>query len=40
MVGIVEEVDDEYVTLEISPASLVQFVKPAIGRVLPRRGPR
>ncbi|HEY4569197.1 MAG TPA: preprotein translocase subunit YajC, partial [Kribbella sp.] len=35
MVGIVEEVDDEYVTLEISDGVLVQFVKQAIGRVLP-----
>jgi preprotein translocase subunit YajC len=35
MVGIVEEVDDEYVTLEISEGVLVQVVKPAIGRVIP-----
>jgi preprotein translocase subunit YajC len=34
-VGIVEEVDDEYVTLEISEGVLVQFVKGAIGRVVP-----
>lgn len=34
-VGIVEEVDDEYVTLEISEGVLVQFVKAAIGRVVP-----
>lgn len=34
-VGIVEEVDDEYVTLEISDGVLVQFVKQAIGRVIP-----
>ncbi|GAA0930661.1 hypothetical protein GCM10009554_14010 [Kribbella koreensis] len=34
-VGIVEEVDDEYVTLEISDGVLVQFVKAAIGRVIP-----
>jgi preprotein translocase subunit YajC len=34
-VGIVEEVDDEYVTLEISDGVLVQFVKAAIGRVVP-----
>lgn len=34
-VGIVEEVDDEYVTLEISDGVLVQFVKQAIGRVVP-----
>lgn len=34
-VGIVEEVDDEYVTLEISEGVLVQFVKGAIGRVIP-----
>jgi len=33
--GIVEEVDDEYVTLEISDGVLVQFVRQAIGRVLP-----
>jgi preprotein translocase subunit YajC len=35
VVGIVEEVDDEYVTLEISEGVLVQFVKGAIGRVIP-----
>ncbi|WP_020387496.1 preprotein translocase subunit YajC [Kribbella catacumbae] len=35
VVGIVEEVDDEYVTLEISDGVLVQFVKAAIGRVVP-----
>ncbi|ONI74292.1 preprotein translocase subunit YajC [Kribbella sp. ALI-6-A] len=35
MVGIVEEVDDEYVTLEVSDGMLVQFVKAAIGRVIP-----
>lgn len=35
VVGIVEEVDDEYVTLEISDGVLVQFVKQAIGRVIP-----
>jgi preprotein translocase subunit YajC len=35
VVGIVEEVDDEYVTLEISEGVLVQFVKAAIGRVVP-----
>jgi preprotein translocase subunit YajC len=34
-VGIVEEVDDEYVTLEISDGVLVQFVKAAIGRDIP-----
>jgi preprotein translocase subunit YajC len=34
-VGIVEEVDDEYVTLEISEGVLVQFVKGAIGKVVP-----
>lgn len=34
-VGIVEEVDDEYVTLEISEGVLVQFVKNAVGRVIP-----
>ncbi|GAA0627045.1 preprotein translocase subunit YajC [Kribbella sandramycini] len=35
MVGIVEETDDEYVTLEISDGVLVQVVKAAIGRVIP-----
>jgi preprotein translocase subunit YajC len=35
MIGIVEEVDDEHVTLEISDGVLVQFVKAAVGRVLP-----
>lgn len=35
VVGIVEETDDEYVTLEISDGVLVQFVKAAIGRVVP-----
>ena len=35
LVGIVEETDDEYVTLEISDGVLVQFVKAAIGRVIP-----
>ncbi|MFG1912278.1 preprotein translocase subunit YajC [Kribbella sp. NPDC048928] len=35
LVGIVEETDDEYVTLEISDGVLVQVVKGAIGRVLP-----
>jgi preprotein translocase subunit YajC len=35
VVGIVEEVDDEYVTVEISEGVLVQFVKAAIGRVVP-----
>ena len=35
VVGIVEEVDDEYVTLEISEGVLVQVVKAAIGRVIP-----
>jgi preprotein translocase subunit YajC len=35
MIGIVEEVDDEHVTLEISEGVLVQFVKAAVGRVLP-----
>lgn len=34
VVGIVEEVDDEYVTLEISDGVLVQFVKAAVGRVI------
>ncbi|QNE16634.1 preprotein translocase subunit YajC [Kribbella qitaiheensis] len=34
VVGIVEEVDDEYVTLEISEGVLVQFVKGAVGRVI------
>jgi preprotein translocase subunit YajC len=35
LVGIVEETDDEYVTLEISEGLLVQVVKAAIGRVVP-----
>ncbi|WP_433159225.1 preprotein translocase subunit YajC [Kribbella sp. CA-247076] len=35
LVGIVEEVDDDYVTLEISDGVLVQVVKAAIGRVIP-----
>jgi preprotein translocase subunit YajC len=35
MIGIVEEVDDEHVTLEISDGVLVQFVKAAVGRVVP-----
>ncbi|MGC4938278.1 preprotein translocase subunit YajC [Kribbella sp. DT2] len=35
MVGVVEEVDDEYVTLEVSDGILVQFLKAAVGRVLP-----
>jgi preprotein translocase subunit YajC len=35
VVGIVEEVDDEYVTLEISEGVLVQFVKAAVGKVVP-----
>ncbi|WP_350275214.1 preprotein translocase subunit YajC [Kribbella sp. HUAS MG21] len=35
LVGIVEETDDDYVTLEISEGVLVQVVKAAIGRVLP-----
>jgi preprotein translocase subunit YajC len=35
LVGIVEETDDEYVTLEISEGVLVQVVKGAVGRVLP-----
>ncbi|WP_112237994.1 preprotein translocase subunit YajC [Kribbella monticola] len=35
MVGIVEEVDDEYVTLEISEGVLIQLVKAAVGRVIP-----
>ncbi|HET6294096.1 MAG TPA: preprotein translocase subunit YajC [Kribbella sp.] len=35
MVGIVEEVDDEYVTVEVSDGVLVQFVKNAVGRVIP-----
>jgi preprotein translocase subunit YajC len=35
MVGIVEETDDEYVTLEISDGVLIQVVKAAIGRVVP-----
>jgi preprotein translocase subunit YajC len=39
VVGIVEEVDDEYVTVEISDGVLVQFVKQAIGRVVPDEAP-
>jgi preprotein translocase subunit YajC len=39
VVGIVEEVDDEYVTVEISDGVLVQFVKQAIGRVVPEETP-
>lgn len=39
VVGIVEEVDDEYVTVEISDGVLVQFVKQAIGRVVPEEVP-
>jgi len=35
LVGIVEETDDDYVTLEISEGVLVQVVKAAIGRVIP-----
>lgn len=35
LVGIVEETDDEYVTLEISEGVLVQVVKAAVGRVVP-----
>ncbi|HET6985701.1 MAG TPA: preprotein translocase subunit YajC [Kribbella sp.] len=35
LVGIVEETDDEYVTIEISEGVLVQVVKAAIGRVVP-----
>jgi preprotein translocase subunit YajC len=35
LVGIVEETDDEYVTIEISEGVLVQVVKAAIGRVIP-----
>ncbi|MFI7063010.1 preprotein translocase subunit YajC [Kribbella sp. NPDC050124] len=35
LVGIVEEVDEDYVTLEISEGVLVQVVKPSIGRVIP-----
>jgi preprotein translocase subunit YajC len=35
LVGIVEETDDEYVTLEISEGVLVQVVRAAIGRVIP-----
>lgn len=35
LVGIVEETDDDYVTLEISDGVLVQVVKAAIGRVIP-----
>jgi preprotein translocase subunit YajC len=39
MVGIVEETDDEYVTLEISDGVLIQVVKAAIGRILPDEDP-
>jgi preprotein translocase subunit YajC len=35
LVGIVEETDDDYVTLEISEGVLVQVVKAAVGRVIP-----
>jgi len=35
MVGIVEEVDDDYVTVEVSDGVLVQFVKNAVGKVIP-----
>ncbi|WP_405059909.1 preprotein translocase subunit YajC [Kribbella sp. NBC_01505] len=35
MVGIVEETDDEYVTLEISDGVLIQVVKAAVGRIIP-----
>jgi preprotein translocase subunit YajC len=35
LVGIVEETDDDYVTLEISEGVLVQVVKASIGRVIP-----
>lgn len=35
LVGIVEETDDEYVTLEISEGVLVQVIKGAIGKVIP-----
>ena len=39
LVGIVEETDDEYVTLEISDGVLVQVVKAAIGRIIPDEDP-
>ena len=39
LVGIVEETDDEYVTLEISEGVLVQVVKAAVGRVVPEEAP-
>ncbi|TCC48584.1 preprotein translocase subunit YajC [Kribbella capetownensis] len=39
LVGIVEETDDEYVTLEISEGVLVQVVKAAVGRVVPEEDP-
>jgi preprotein translocase subunit YajC len=39
LVGIVEETDDEYVTLEISEGVLVQVVKAAVGRVIPDEEP-
>ncbi|TDD45767.1 preprotein translocase subunit YajC [Kribbella antibiotica] len=35
MVGIVEDTDDEYVTLEISDGVLIQVVKAAVGRIIP-----
>ncbi|WP_427892453.1 preprotein translocase subunit YajC [Kribbella sp. GL6] len=35
LVGIVEETDDDYITLEISEGVLVQVVKAAVGRVIP-----
>src|SRR3954451_22266744 len=35
LVGIVEETDDDYVTLEISEGVLVQVIKAAVGRVIP-----
>ena len=39
LVGIVEETDEDYVTLEISEGVLVQVVKAAIGRVIPDEDP-
>ncbi|MFF0267272.1 preprotein translocase subunit YajC [Kribbella sp. NPDC004536] len=39
LVGIVEETDDDYVTLEISEGVLVQVVKAAVGRVIPDEDP-
>lgn len=37
--GTVWDIDDEYVTLEVAPEVYSQFVKQAIGRVLPEEEP-